>query len=198
AEAHNNLGIVLHDQGKQEETIQSLRKSLEIHPHYADAHENLGLFLLQMGDFQAGWSHYEWRWRTRDETFKPRNFSRPPWDGRPLEGQSLLVHAEQGLGDTLQFVRYAPLVRQRGCRVVLECQKPLRELLSRCRGIDQLVTRGDELPPFDLQVPLLSLPHLLGTRAGNIPADVPYLFAREDLIHHWRDRLGDWTGFNVG
>ena len=82
-------------------------------------------------------------------------------------------------------------MRQQGCRVLLECQKLLRTLLSSCPGIAQIVARGDELPPFDFHVPLLSLPHLLGTRADNIPADVPYLFAREDLVRHWQDRLSD-------
>jgi Tfp pilus assembly protein PilF len=198
AEAHRHLGVALREQGRLDEAIRSYQAALAINPNAADAHLNLGRALLQLGDFEAGWSNHEWRWQTKDKKFEPRSFSQPPWDGRPLQGKTLLVHAEQGLGDTLQFVRYAPLVRQRGCQVILECQKPLRTLLSRCPGIDQLVTRGNELPPFDFHVPLLSLPHLLGSRAGNIPVDVPYLFARDDLIDHWRDCLNDCAGFKVG
>jgi tetratricopeptide (TPR) repeat protein len=198
AEAHYNLGNTLSKQGKLEEAVCSLRKALEINPAHADAHFSLGLTLLQKGSFEAGWPHYEWRWRTQNKNFEPRQFSQPPWDGRPLQGQCVLVHAEQGLGDTLQFVRYAPLVRAQGCRVILECQPSLRTLLSSCPGVDRLVARGDELLPFDYHVPLLSLPRLLDTHAGNIPADVPYLFAREDLVRSWRQRLSAGNGFKVG
>jgi tetratricopeptide (TPR) repeat protein len=198
AEVHTNLGLVLRHQGKLDEAVRSLQTALTIDSQYADAHKLLGLIFLLMGNFEAGWSHYEWRWRTKDRIFVPRNFPQPLWDGQPLEGRSLLVHAEQGLGDTLQFVRFAPLVQQRGCRVILECQKPLQTLLSSCRGIDQLVARGDALPPFDFHMPLLSLPCLLGTHAGNIPADVPYLVAREDLVRDWQGRLGDGNEFRVG
>jgi tetratricopeptide (TPR) repeat protein len=196
-QAHRDLAVALNSQGKVQEAIGSWRKTLEINPNDAVAHKDLGHNLLRMGNFQEGWAHYEWRWRTQDKIFKPRNFSQPLWDGRPLQGKRLLVHAEQGLGDTLQFIRYLPLVQQRACRVILECQKPLRLLLSRFPGIDKLVL-GDDLPPFDFYVPLLSLPYLLGTHAGNIPADVPYLFARQDLIYHWQNRLSDCPGLKIG
>jgi Flp pilus assembly protein TadD len=198
AEAYRNLGAVFRQQARFDEAIRSLQKALEINPGFADAHKNLGLTLLQVGDFEAGWAHYEWRWQTGHKIFEPRNFAQPPWDGRPLEGKSLLMHAEQGLGDTLQFVRYARLVRPQGGQVLLECQRPLCALLSGCPGVDRLVARGDELPQFDCHVPLFSLPRLLGTRLGNVPAEVPYLVAREDLVRRWRDRLSDCNGFKVG
>jgi tetratricopeptide (TPR) repeat protein len=196
AEAHSNLGVVLREQGNLDESARSLQKALQINPNDADAHKNLGFLLLRLGDFEEGWSQYEWRWQTKG--FKRRNFTAPPWDGRPLHGKSLLLYAEQGLGDTIQFVRYAPLLRQQGCRVIVECQKPLRQLLSSCLGIDQLVVQEEELPPFDFHVPMLSLPRLLRTDASNIPADVPYLFAREDLVRYWRDRLSDANAFKIG
>jgi tetratricopeptide (TPR) repeat protein len=197
SETHRNLGIALRDRGELDRAKQQFEKVLKISPNDAEAHMNLGFLLLRMGDFEAGWPQYEWRWGTKQ--FKPRNFTPPVWDGRAIAGQTLLVYAEQGLGDTLQFVRYAALVRQRaGCRVVVECQKPLATLLSSCSGIDQLVAREEELPPFDFHVPLLSLPRLLGTHVHNIPAGVPYLFAREALVRHWRDRLSDCAGFTVG
>jgi tetratricopeptide (TPR) repeat protein len=196
AEAHSNLGVALREQGKLDEAACSLLKALEINPDDADAHKNLGFLLLRLGDFEEGWAHYEWRWQTRG--FKRRSFTTPPWDGQPLDGKSVLLYAEQGLGDTIQFIRYAPLVRQHGCRVIVECQKPLRKLLSSCHDIDQLMTQEEELPAFDFHVPFLSLPRLLGTRATNIPGDVPYLFAREDLVRYWRDRLSDTNAFKVG
>jgi Flp pilus assembly protein TadD len=198
AAAHNNLGVGLREQEKPADAVASFQKALAVNPNYADAHMNLGITLLQRGDFEAGWRHYEWRWQTRGKTFQPRTFSQPAWDGGPLEGRSLLVYAEQGLGDTLQFVRYAPLLQRRGGRVIFECQKPLWPLLTSCPGIDHLVAKGEALPPFDCHVPLLSVPGLLGTHAGNIPADVPYLSARPDLVRSWRDRLADCAGLKVG
>ncbi len=102
---------------------------------------------------ERGFQGYEWRWKCKE--CPPRSFPQPRWDGSALAGRTILLHAEQGLGDTLQFVRYAPLVQQRGGRVILECQKPLLQILQRCPGIDQLVPGGSPLPAFDLYAPLL-------------------------------------------
>jgi tetratricopeptide (TPR) repeat protein len=198
AEAHNNLGVVWHQQGKLDEAIASFRKALEINSDYAEAHKNLGMLCLLLGEFEAGWAHYEWRWRTGEEAFQPRHFRQPRWQGESPTGKTILLWAEQGLGDTLQFVRYAAELAQQGCRVVVECQKPLQRMLSRCRGIDQLVARGEDLPPFDMHLPLLSLPYVLRTGANRIPADVPYLAADSELIDRWRSKLQDVTGFRVG
>jgi Tfp pilus assembly protein PilF len=198
AEAHRHLGVVLREQGKLDQAVQSYQSALTVDPNAAEAHLNLARALLQQGNFETGWAEYEWRWQTKNKKFEPRNFSQPLWDGRAVKGKSLLLHAEQGLGDTIQFVRYAPLVRKQGCRIILECQSSLAALLTACPGVDELVRRGDELPPFDFHIPLLSLPHRLGTHLGNIPADVPYLFSREDLVSRWRERLRDCTGFKIG
>jgi hypothetical protein len=125
-------------------------------------------------------------------------FQRSLWDGRPLEGKTLLLHAEQGLGDTIQFLRYAALARQRGARVVVGCPKPLLPIVRTCRFIDQLV---DEITPamdFDVHCPLMSVPGLLKTTLENIPADVPYLFAAPDLVKQWRESLGGLEGFKIG
>jgi hypothetical protein len=105
---------------------------------------------------------------------------------------------EQGLGDMLMSIRYAPLVQERGGKVVVECPSILLPLFSRCRGIDQLVAEGTPLPPFDVQAPLLSLPGLLGTRLDKVPAGVPYLFVDSGRIEQWRCRLSDLAGFRVG
>src|SRR5208283_1608123 len=124
-------------------------------------HMNQSLLLLLTGDFEHGWAEYQWRWKTKD--FQQREFSRPLWDGQPLKGRTILLHPEQGLGDVIQFIRYAPLVKQAGARVLVECPKPLVRLLAGCRGVDELIGRGDDLPPFDTHAPLLSLPGIFGT-----------------------------------
>ena len=162
------------------------------------AHFNRSLLRLLTGDFCHGLPEYEWRWQTRLEPFLPRSFQRPVWDGRPLEGRTLLLHAEQGLGDTIQFLRYAALVRRRGARVVMECPKLLLRIVRSCRFIDQL---ADEVTPaldFDVYYPLIDLPGLLKTTLESVPADVPYLFAAPDLVKQWRERLGVPEGFKIG
>jgi hypothetical protein len=129
---------------------------------------------------------------------KPRAFSRPRWLGEPLNGRRILLHAEQGLGDTIQFCRYAPLVAARGGRVILEVPRKLLRLLSGLRGVTQLVAAGDPLPAFDVQCSLMSLPLAFRTRLDTIPAQVPYLAARPETVAYWRHRLGPWTRRRVG
>ena len=159
---------------------------------------NLSRALLTLGDFERGWQENEWRWRSTALKGSARNFAPPLWDGTPRAQQTLLIHAEQGLGDTLHFVRYAPLVKPRCGRLVFECQKPLLALLARCAGIDQLVAQGEPLPAFACHAPLLSVPWLLQTRQASIPADVPYLWADPALIDRWREQLRDIRGFRIG
>jgi tetratricopeptide (TPR) repeat protein len=196
AEAHSNLGLALNDQGKLDEAVACCRRALELKPDFADAHWSQSLMSLLIGDFPRGWAEYQWRWKAKQ--CRQRDFSQPLWDGRPLEGKTILLHAEQGLGDTIQFIRYAPLVKQSGARVLAECQKPLVRLLAGCRGVDELVGAGDDLPPFDVHAPLLSLPGIFRTSLKTIPVDLPYLFADPGLIGHWRQELRGITGFKVG
>jgi hypothetical protein len=151
--------------------------------------------LLLRGDFPKGFEQYEWR---RSKICSRRVFTQPEWDGGPFPGKTLLLHAEQGLGDTLHFIRYAPLVRELGGRVVVECQKPLAHLLDSIAGIDALVPEGDPLPPFELHTPLLSLPHLLGTTEATVPAVVPYLSPEPSAVDVWRQRLGRGEKLKVG
>lgn len=190
-EALNNLGLYLADQRRPDEALTCFDQALQLRPEYAEAHYNRALIWLRKGDFSRGWPEYEWRWRCPYPDSPPRSFPQPRWDGAPLGGRTILLHDEQGLGDTLQFVRYCPVVQQRGGRVVLECQSPLVPLLARCRGIDQLVTRGDPLPPFDVEAPLLSLPGILSTRLDNIPAIVPYLYLETSVVARWHSVLGE-------
>jgi tetratricopeptide (TPR) repeat protein len=186
----------LNDQGKLDEAAACYRRALELRPDYADAHWNQSLLLLLTGDLERGWAKYEWRWKIKQ--WSPRDFPQTLWDAQPLEGRTILLHAEQGLGDTIQFARYASLVKERGGAVIVECQRPLLSLLASCAGIDRLVGQGDELPPFDVQVPLLSLPGIFHTSLRDIPATVPYLFAHPSLVERWRQELGGIAGFKIG
>ena len=154
------------------------------------------MLLLSLGRFGEGWAEYEWRFPAN--RVAPRAFGRPAWDGSPLGGRILLLWAEQGLGDTLQFVRYAALARERAGAVVLECPPALGPLLSCCPGVDRAVGRGSPLPAFDAHAPLVSLPRLLGTTPETVPAAVPYLSADPALVRQWHERLRPLTGFRVG
>jgi tetratricopeptide (TPR) repeat protein len=174
AAAHNNLGIALQQQNRLDEAIAAYRAALEIAPALADAHYNLGTALLTAGDFAAGFAAYEWRWHTPQLRDQRRPALAPAWDGAAGTGGTLLIQAEQGLGDTLQFCRLVPRAAARGWRVVLQVQPPLVRLLQ---GLaDQVMSLADPAPPCDAQLPLLSLPHRLGLTPETIPA-APYLTA---------------------
>ena len=196
AAAHNNLGNALKHQGNLEEAAACYRRALELKPDYADAHLNQSLCSLLTGDFQRGWAEYRWRWDIKQ--CPRRDFSQALWDAQSLAGRTILLHAEQGLGDTIQFVRYAPLVKQAGAKVLVECQRPLVRLLTNCRGVDALIARGDDLPRFDLHAPLLSLPGIFHTSLETIPAAAAYLFADRESIKRWQGELRPIRAFKIG
>jgi tetratricopeptide (TPR) repeat protein len=185
--AHRNLGAALIRQGKFAEGSRHSEAALRLDPRSAEAHRNRAIVRLLTGDFEQGWDQYEWRFYCGDHA--PTNRPQPVWQGEPLEGRTLLLYAEQGLGDTIHFLRYAELARQRGGRVIVECQEPLLRLLSSYRGVDQWIPRGASLPPFELQLPLMSAPRVFQTRLETIPADIPYLFPEPDLVAHWKKEL---------
>ncbi|MBV8230192.1 MAG: glycosyltransferase family protein [Planctomycetaceae bacterium] len=191
-----NLGLALAESGRLAEAIACDDEALRVEPENADAHRNRALALLLVGDLTRGWADYQWRWRCAD--FIPPRFSRPLWDGSPLEGRTILLYTEQGLGDTLQFVRYARLVKRRGGVVILAAQAPLLPLLTGGAGIDRFVARDASLPDFDVHYPLMSLPGLFGTTLVTIPAEVPYLRAEPARVERWRRALGPIRGFRVG
>jgi predicted O-linked N-acetylglucosamine transferase (SPINDLY family) len=197
ADAHSNLGRTLQAQGRLDEAIACYREALRLRPQHADAHLNRATAWLLIGNFEQGWPEFEWRWKSRND-IPPRNFLQPLWDDSPQNGRTILLHAEQGFGDTFQFIRYAPLVKQRGGTIIVECQAALVRLLARCPGIDRLVAAGSSLPDFDVHAPLLSLPGLLGTTLATVPAAIPYLFADEQLVEHWRCQLKTFQSFKVG
>jgi tetratricopeptide (TPR) repeat protein len=198
-EAHNNLGNLLRAQGRLADAIACYRRALRLNPDHAEAHNNLAMALLAQGDLPAGWQEYEWRWRTAEMRVHRRDFTQPQWRGQPSAGATLLVHPEQGFGDTLQFSRYVALAQAAGLMVILEVQKPLMRLLRGQVWADRVVALGDPLPPFDLHCPMLSLPLALGTNVTTIPTG-PYLRADSDLVAHWRERVGAMPdqGFRVG
>jgi len=196
AQAHSNLGIALELQGLFVEGMQHFHTALAIQPDFASAHLNRAVSWLRDGDFARGWHEFEWRWLLKDRpTRRPQS---PQWLGQPMPGQTILLMAEQGLGDTIQFIRYAPLVKQHCGRVVVQCQKPLQRLLARCEGIDERVSPGQTLPEHDAQAPMMSLPRIFGTTLTSVPAAVPYLFADDALVDQWRQRLASVPGFRVG
>ncbi|HET6880903.1 MAG TPA: DUF6165 family protein [Pirellulales bacterium] len=194
--AHLALGMSCHLQGRPQEAVACYDRALEIDPESPEAHKNRGIVRLQVGDFAGGWDDYEWRWRCPE--LSGRRLAQPLWEGSPLQGKTILLHAEQGLGDTIQFVRYAPLVRERGGRVVLACQRSLVPLLRSCRGIDQLIALDDPPPAYDVHAPLLSLPRIFQTGPDTIPADVPYIAPDPGLVAEWGETLKSLSGFKVG
>jgi len=197
-DAHCNIGIVLHDQGQLDQAIAAYRRSIALNPNSPDAHFSLALALLAQGDFRQGWEEHEWRWESK-RLGPRRDFAQPQWDGLPLAGRTLLLHAEQGLGDTLQFIRYLPLAARCGGRVIVECQSELLRLLRTMAPDCEVVGRGQALPPFDVHCPLLSLPKVFGTTLGDVPNAVPYLGPDAVDAGIWRQLLdGPAQALKVG
>jgi len=196
ADAHFNLGNVFREQGRLDEALACFRLAAEFNPDYVEAHHNQSQLLLLKGDFDRGWKEYEWRWR--HNRVAPFHFTKPKWDGQGLAEKTIFIHAEQGLGDTIQFVRFVSILKGMGSTVIFGCQKQLYKLLRGFHDIDFLITEGDDIPPFDFHESLLSLPRILQTSLDSIPATVPYLFADESLVNQWREKLAGIAGFRVG
>ncbi|MGH7079509.1 MAG: tetratricopeptide repeat protein [Acetobacteraceae bacterium] len=192
--AETNCGNALAALGRCAEAEGHYRRALQIAPDEAEIHYNLGLALLLDGRFREGWAEYEWRSRRRGA--RTRSLPAPLWSGEPLGGRVLLVHAEQGFGDTIQFCRFIPLLG--GDRVVLEVPRPLARLVASLPGIESVIASGDPLPPFDLHCPMLSLPHRIGTTLETIPRSVPYLFAAPGSAAIWHRRLGGARKLKIG
>jgi tetratricopeptide (TPR) repeat protein len=197
ADAHNNLGIAYAELGRFDEAVASYTECLKLRPTHVDAHMNRALTWLRKGDYAQGWAEYEWRWKKRNLT--PRPPIMPQWNGFPLAGRRILLITEQGLGDTLQFVRFAPLLKRQGAgEVILECPERLIKLLSRSPGIDHLVAQGKPLPEYDVYCALMNVPGLTATSVEAIPAEVPYINPDPDLVAHWERELRSTPGFKVG
>jgi tetratricopeptide (TPR) repeat protein len=172
AGAHINLAIVQTDQERFHDAIESYSRAIAIQPDHRQAHWSLGTLYLRLGDMQRGWPEYQWR-----PTIGPR-FAQPIWNGEDLHGKTILIHAEQGVGDTIQFIRYVPMLAERGAQILLVCQPELTRLLA---GLARVLPADQPLPPLDFHCPLLNLPMAFGTDARNIPAAIPYLKAPDEL-----------------
>ena len=201
AEAWCNRGATLLQLQRQREALDNFDRALALQPALAEAHYNRALTLLLLGDYAAGWPAHEWRWKTRaTRAFSDREpLPEPLWLGREdIRGRRILLWSEQGLGDTLQFCRYAELVAARGAQVILEVQAPLVGLLRGLAGVSQLVARGAPLPRFDLHCPLMSLPLACGTTLDSVPARVGYVHSDPARVAFWRERLGPRSRPRIG
>ena len=190
AEALSNRGLTLKELKRFEEALASFDRALKVRPEFAKAQVNGALCRLLMGDLDHGWEENERRWELGPPNDQKRNFTQPAWLGaNEITGKTILLHAEQGFGDAIQFCRYVPLVVERAAQVILEVQQPLATLMSSLPGGAQIISRGDPLPNFDVFCPLLSLPLAFGTRLETIPSQTPYLRASSQAVTDWKRRL---------
>ncbi|HLX17519.1 MAG TPA: tetratricopeptide repeat protein [Bradyrhizobium sp.] len=198
-EALANRGVVLYDLKRFDEALASYDRAIALRPDFADAHFLKSLASLVTGDFERGWTEYEWRRRAPSLKNTECDLAEPRWLGEEdIAGKTILLHGEQGFGDTIQFCRYVPLVAARGARVIVEVQEPLFELMTDLAGAPQLISSGDPLPDFDFHCPLPSLPLAFKTRLDTIPADIPYLRVPPQALEYWRDQLGEKRALRIG
>jgi tetratricopeptide (TPR) repeat protein len=199
AVAHCDLGSVLGRLGRHKEALRQFQLSLELRPEDPRPRYFESLMRLVLGDLPAAWEAHESRLLLPLGFLVRRQDSHPAWRGEiGIQGRVILLHAEQGLGDTIQFVRYAPLVAEHGATVLLEVQPGLRALLNGMPGVTAVHEQGDALPEYDLQCALMSLPAAFRTGLDTIPARIPYLSPRPDRLAAWQRRLGPWQRMRIG
>jgi hypothetical protein len=198
-EAHLNRGNVLKSLGSIHEAIHSYEQAIRLRPEFPENYMNKALAHFLLGEFDIAWQLYEWRWRSSQfakENMIPNGIC---WDGeQSLQGKNLLVRSEQGLGDSIQFCRYANVLAAQGARVILEVERPLVDLLRTLAGVTAVFPKGAVLPAFDFYVPMMSLPFVLKTTLRSIPASASYLKTDPLKVAKWRDKLGKKTGLRVG
>jgi Flp pilus assembly protein TadD len=193
AVAANELGMALELRGRPKEAITEYRRAIALDPNLAQAHFRLAMQLLLLGEMETGWKEYEWRFKLTG----PSGYWQPPdpqWDGSDLTGRSILLHNEQGFGDTFQFIRYATMVARRGGKVLMVCAPEQLRLLQGMKAISQCFIPGEPLPKFEVQCPLMSLPFVFGTTLQTIPHDVPYLRAEAADVEKWQSKFNIATG----
>ena len=196
--AWHNRGVILADLGRGSEAAASFEHAIALAPDSAEAHWNLSLCYLQMGQFEKGWALHGWQQKTTALGLEARDFSQPQWQGDALAGKTILLHADHGFGDAVQFVRYATEVARLGARVIVEVRKPLAGLVATIVGVDEVVVRGAAVPAFDVHAPLSSLPAIFKMTADNVPGAAGYLRASDEKAAAWRGLLGEKTKPRVG
>ncbi len=199
AQAYNTLAAALNMEQSYDEAIECYNKTIQLAPDYAEAYYSRGILYLGRGQFAKGWHDYQWRLKTAKTNIQLRH-DKPWWQGENFQGKTLLVQSEQGFGDSMQFVRYLPMVKDRGGTVILAEKPELIDLFRDIEGIDDLAgvaELADGAVKYDLYVPLLNLPGIFNTTADNIPARIPYLSAKEPKVLHWRNKI-QTDAFKVG
>jgi len=192
AEGLQNLAMNLGRVGKWEEAIVLYEEALKYRPDFPGIHRNLAYALLACGNYERGWPEHEWRLKCHD--YGGRRINRTFWNGDDFRGRSILLHAEQGFGDILQFIRFAPMVKRRGGQVMVLCPAPLLRLVARCDGVDMAFDASSFVPDCHIHAPMLSLPAIFGTTMDTVPAHVPYLATDPVLVEYWRSELGRALG----
>ncbi|HXD52673.1 MAG TPA: tetratricopeptide repeat protein [Burkholderiales bacterium] len=196
--AWTNRGRALQALNRHADAVASFEKAIAVDKNFADAHSNMALSLLTLGQLSRGFAEYEWRWKRTGMSDARRNYRGRPWLGEfPIGQRTILLAAEQGLGDSIQFVRHAPLLARSGAKVVLEVQPELKALLAGVDGVALCHARGETLPAYDVYCPLGSLPLAFKTEPATIPADIPYLRADETHVAKWRPTIEALPGKRV-
>ena len=190
------LGAILFESGRPDEAAACLRHAIALAPRHAEAHSYLAMALLAQGQFPEGFAEFEWRRALLGFPVLPESI--PEWRGGMLTGRTLLLYGEQGLGDVLQFARYASVAAAVGAKVVLQAPRPLVRLLASVPGVTQVIEEGQPLPPLDSHLPLLSMPLVVGTRLETIPTNIPYLRPDPAEVADWAERLKPALGLRVG
>jgi tetratricopeptide (TPR) repeat protein len=196
AEAHNNQGVALRETGQFNEALNSFKRAIQFNPDLEDAHQNLSALYLLLGNFQDGWREYRWFWNLRGPY---HDLQKPLWDGSDIKGKILLLHAGAGFGDTIQFIRYVPMIKERGASVIIGCQKEIGSLLKGVEGIEQVIIEGERLPHFDVQSSMFRLPIIFDTKIDSIPNKVPYITVIPQLVGEWKEKvILDKHSFRIG
>ena len=193
-----NRGRAFLSMNRLHDALADFARVLAVAPLHARANFNDGIARLLLGDLPAAWEKYEWRWQIEPLLGRRPPYEQPPWKGEDLSGRSILIYAEQGMGDVIQFFRYLPLVAERAARTFLIVQAPLKPLLAGLIPGAEVITRGDPIPTFDVQCAMLSLPYLFQTGLTDIPGRKPYISVSADAQAHWREKLGPKTKMRVG
>lgn len=199
AHIHYNRGGAFADMRRHQDALADYNLAIALRPDYADALYAKSLLTIMLGQWEEGWKLYEWRWETDDMRATRRDFSQPLWLGKEdLKGKSILLYAEQGLGDAIRMWRYVPLVHALGAKIILEVREPLVELVASTGLEMEVVTRGAALPDFDFHCPLMSLPLAFATKVDTVPFSTPYFIVDPQREKQWRERLGEKTRPRIG